>query len=348
MDARGYDSEDDFQRILSRHPELLAGEQIDRDVPRRWILVGREIAIPDSEESGGRWSLDHMFVDQDGIPTLVEVKRKEDPRVRREVIGQMFDYAAHAGFLTGPYLREAFEDTCKKADRDPGAELATLLASPEVEPAAFWQGVEGRLRDGDMRIIFLADRVPAELRRVVEFLNKQTTKTEIFAIEVQRYAGSGYSTHIPRLFGQTSEAETTKGPSRAGNRRRTWDEASFLEATSRLPPGTQAGIRRLLDLAKAPGFSVRWGTGAVHGSFGLVAPAVCEQSLVTVLSNGTLWLNMVWMNGSAAADAARVATKAFATGKLGIDAKWEQPSVPAEWWVPRVDDLVALLAGTLG
>ena len=45
---------------------------------------------------GNRWSLDHLFLDQEGIPTLVEVKRGTDTRIRREVVGQMLDYAANA------------------------------------------------------------------------------------------------------------------------------------------------------------------------------------------------------------------------------------------------------------
>ena len=50
-----------------------------------------------SEEGGVlRWSVDHLFLDQDAIPTIVEVKRSRDTRIRREVVGQMLDYAANA------------------------------------------------------------------------------------------------------------------------------------------------------------------------------------------------------------------------------------------------------------
>src|SRR6516164_6252957 len=88
-------SEDDFQSLLAKFPELLSGDQIDPAVPRRWLLVKREKSIPDDEDGAGRWSLDHLFLDQDGIPTLVEVKRQSDARLRREVVGQMLDYAAN-------------------------------------------------------------------------------------------------------------------------------------------------------------------------------------------------------------------------------------------------------------
>lgn len=91
-----YDSEALLQDLLARYPKLLAGDQIDEANPRRWLLVAREVGVPWEEGGPDQMSLDHLFLDQDGIPTLVEVKRSRDTRVRREVVGQMLDYAANA------------------------------------------------------------------------------------------------------------------------------------------------------------------------------------------------------------------------------------------------------------
>ncbi len=49
------------------------------------MLVSREMNVPGEEDGGARWSLDHLFLDQDAIPTLVEVKRSTDTRIRRAV-----------------------------------------------------------------------------------------------------------------------------------------------------------------------------------------------------------------------------------------------------------------------
>jgi hypothetical protein len=110
LEPTPYATEHEFQGLLERFPELLAGEQIDRESPRRWLLVGREIGIPDSEGLSARWALDHLFVDQDGTPTLVEVKRQSDTRIRREVVGQVLEYAANAlafsTFLFTQHLQE--------------------------------------------------------------------------------------------------------------------------------------------------------------------------------------------------------------------------------------------------
>ena len=94
MQPAAFVTEDEFQDLLARFPRLLGdgpnGEQ------RRWLLITREMGVPREEGAGGWWSLDHLFLDHEGVPTLVEVKRSADPRLRREVVGQMLDYAANA------------------------------------------------------------------------------------------------------------------------------------------------------------------------------------------------------------------------------------------------------------
>ncbi len=96
MAEQGYASEARLQELLADHPNLLAGDQIDNANPRRWLLVSREVSLAAEEDGAARWSVDHLFLDQDAIPTIVEVKRSTDTRIRREVVGQMLDYAVNA------------------------------------------------------------------------------------------------------------------------------------------------------------------------------------------------------------------------------------------------------------
>lgn len=91
MREQAYDSEDVLQELLATYPNLLSGDQINPSSPRKWLLVTREMGVPDEEDAADRWSLDHLFLDQDAIPTLIEVKRNSDTRIRREVVGQMLD-----------------------------------------------------------------------------------------------------------------------------------------------------------------------------------------------------------------------------------------------------------------
>jgi hypothetical protein len=101
MKEQPYDTEAVLQELLAKYPNLLAGDQMDGTAPQRWLLISREMGVPSEEEGNDRWSLDHLFLDQDAIPTLIEVKRSSDTRIRREVVGQMLDYPPMRS-CTGP------------------------------------------------------------------------------------------------------------------------------------------------------------------------------------------------------------------------------------------------------
>src|SRR3989441_1494226 len=139
MTPEPYETEDVLQALLARFPDLLAGDQLGGEVPRRWLLISRETAVPSEEAGVGRWSLDHLFVDQDAVPTLVEVKRSSDTRIRREVVGQMLDYAANGAELWGlQKIRTAFESRYSDAEA-----LAEFLRDAE-EPDRYWERVGDR------------------------------------------------------------------------------------------------------------------------------------------------------------------------------------------------------------
>src|SRR5712691_215528 len=135
-----YDSEELLQGLLARYPNLLAGEQMDAANPRRWLLVSREAGLPSETAGSARWSVDHLFLDQDGIPTLVEVKRSTDTRIRREVVGQMLDYAANAVvYWPVEAIRAAFEVRCAAEILDPAQVVADFLGGED--PEALWAAV---------------------------------------------------------------------------------------------------------------------------------------------------------------------------------------------------------------
>jgi hypothetical protein len=139
MKEQPYDTEDVLQELLARYPNLLAGDQMDGAAPRRWLLISREIGVPSEEEGGDRWWLDHLFLDQDAIPTLVEVKRSGDTRIRREVVGQMLDYAANAVvYWPVETIRAKFEQGCQQREANPEKELTAFL-DEGVGAEQFWQ-----------------------------------------------------------------------------------------------------------------------------------------------------------------------------------------------------------------
>src|ERR1035438_5388601 len=85
----------ELQNILHNNFNLLPGDQIDPEDPCRWMLIKREMPVPDPSTGSNRWSIDFLFVDQNAMLTFVECKRFDDTRSRREVIGQVLEYAAN-------------------------------------------------------------------------------------------------------------------------------------------------------------------------------------------------------------------------------------------------------------
>src|SRR3989338_9314558 len=107
--------ERELQLILEKNPDLLPGEQIDPEDSRRWLLVKREMPVPDPSTGSDRWSIDFFFVDQDATPTFVECKRFTDTRSRREVVGQMLEYAANCHYYwTKEVIRDFAEEAAKQ------------------------------------------------------------------------------------------------------------------------------------------------------------------------------------------------------------------------------------------
>lgn len=266
MEEAAYDSESLLQKLLADHPDLLAGDQINVEEPRRWLLVTREMAVPGEQDGAARWSLDHLFLDQDAIPTLVEVKRSTDTRIRREIVGQMLDYAANAvAYWPVEEIRAKFESRCKDDGDEPEAELARLLGDGQ-DASTFWQQVKTNLQAGRVRLVFVADEIPPELRRVVEFLNSQMDPAEVLAIEVKQFVGENLKTLVPRVLGQTEASRRKKNVDRGEPRQ--WDEASFFdEVRARRGEQETAIARRLLEWANGHGLRIWWGQGRKDGSF---------------------------------------------------------------------------------
>jgi len=270
LSEQPYASEDLLQTLLEHYPDLLAGEQIDEAAPRRWLLVSREVGVPGQEDSAGRWSLDHLFLDQGGIPTLVEVKRSSDTRVRREVIGQMLDYAANA-VLYWPVetIRAKFEAACQSRGDDPAQLVAELIESDFDDDTAiegFWSQVKTNLRTGRLRLVFVADEIPPELKRIVEFLNAQMDQVEVLGVEIKQYVGQGLKTLVPRVIGQTAEAQRRKSSGRREVRQ--WDESSFFQELEARRGIVEVNIaRKILEWARLKMTRVSWGRGAIEGSF---------------------------------------------------------------------------------
>lgn len=349
--VRCKDEDKELQHLLELNPNLLPGNQIDPDDPRRWLLIKREMPVQDPNTGGDRWSIDFIFVDQAGILTFVECKRFNDTRARREVVGQMLEYAANGQYYwTKDMIRAYAEESARR--RSQTLEAALQMLGPDGDESAdgFFDRVISNLREGQVRLIFFLEEAPAELTSIVDFLNKQMERSEVLLVEARQYTDGKTKIVVPTLFGYTEEARQVKKTiTVTTSARRKWDEATFFnEAQEQLKKTAEVSIlRRVYDYAKSSRYTVRWGTGSHRGSFGLKYDSICSRTVITVWTDGNLSLNFGWLNGDEVAETFREEFKREVAEKMGLpisdDYQSSFSAFPVDVWGNKADILTNIL-----
>jgi hypothetical protein len=258
MHEREYQAETVLQTLLAEHPEMLT------DDGSRLLLVRREAALSDRAESLNAGWLDHLFVDRHAVPVLVEVKRSSDTRLRRDVVGQMLDYAANAAAC---WSDETLRAWCAQSCRTDDLDRALQTIFPELdEPERFWADVQTNLTAGRMRLVFVADAIPLHLRRIVEFLNAQMRQADVIAVEVKQYVDDTgqVQTFVPCVLGQTDASQRAKG---RGPAERWTRERIIEELRERHGPRLVAVAEALFAWARERGLREWFGSGTKDGSY---------------------------------------------------------------------------------
>lgn len=296
----------ELQQLLLKNHDMLPGDQIDPIAPRRWLLIKREMPVPSPSNGSDAWSIDFLFGDQDATPTLVECKRFADTRARREIIGQVFEYAANGHHYWNKATLHEYA-TQENANRPDAFEQLATRDFPS--PDAYFEEMERRLRAGEIRIVFFLERAPLELRSIVEFLNEQMPRVQILLVEASQHELNGIRVVSPRLFGYTEEARMAKSAAptlKTTGLRRRWDEESFFkDALEKLQPSSVDAIRSLLEHARSRGYTASWGTGTASGSFNIRHADISERSFMSIYSDGRLTFNAGFINDGEVAKRAR-------------------------------------------
>lgn len=187
----GYALESDLQAILARHPDLIPG-----------VGDGARTCREFQSEAG---PADIIVVGTDGDVTLVECKLAANPQVRREIIGQMFDYASRLWKMDvddfAARWHSRTQETLFSEDTEGGVPLREALAR--------------NLAEGRFRIVLAVDAINPALKRMVEYLNFMSgPNTSVVAVEYSRLTQGSIEILAPRIYGQEL-AEVRKGATKA-------------------------------------------------------------------------------------------------------------------------------------
>jgi hypothetical protein len=273
-------TEDELQELIAKYPALIG------DGDGELLLIQREQGIPDDAEAADRWSIDHLFVTRNAVPVLVEVKRAVDTRLRREVVGQILDYAANgiAFWPLGTIARQ-FEEGCTRRAENPETKLASFLGGRQ-QAAEFWAQVDANLRSGRVKLLIVADEIPSELARIVEFLNEQMT-ADVWAIELRYFQSpDGIRTLVPRIIGETERGRAQKSGARPKLEPIT-DEEWIAKHIEPLGAKVAAGADALLAIMRESKAEV--GVSSAQGSIYMQIPILDGKSTfpLYLVKNGT-------------------------------------------------------------
>jgi len=341
----------ELQRILELNPDLLPGDQINPANPRRWLIVKREMPVPDPSTGGNRWSIDLFFVDQDAMPTFIECKRYKDTRSKREVVGQMLDYAANGHYY---WSQEEIREYATQAALANGLTIEEEIKRLQPEEPdsldVFFQRIQDNLREGQVRLVFFMEEAPQELKSVVDFLNKQMERSEVLIVEARQYEYQGNRIVSPILFGFTEEARMIKKTVSVTSSqvRRKWDKDSFFsEAKEILTPDQLACIRSIYEKVLELRCEINWGTGKVAGSFSVKWPHLGKYSLFSIYTNGYLVISYGSFGTTREQEEFRSFLKNTVTDKLALkvpnDYEKRYPNYKIEEWAIKTEDFLNVI-----
>jgi hypothetical protein len=229
--------EDVLRDLLFAHPDMLPVREIDPAIGRL-VPIAKELVIP------GVGRIDALLADDRGRLLVVECKLWRNPEARREVVGQILDYAqALAGFSY-----EALQRQISAATRRAGNVLYDLVreAGCVLDEARFVDRVSRDLKSGRFLLLIVGDGIAEGTQRIGEYLRRSGGLAFDFGmIEMAQYrfadpaTGTERSIVQPRLIARTVLIERSV----IRNEAEGIVIAEAQEETAELAPSRTGGVR---------------------------------------------------------------------------------------------------------
>lgn len=162
--AQGGIDESTLQDLLFRYPQTLPIATIDAAYDNA-VPVCRELSTPAGY-------VDALYVNELGRLTLAEFKLWRNPQARREVIGQILDYAKEIA----SWGYEDLQREVSKSLKRPGNVLFDLVRAtdPDVDEGVFVDNVTRHLRRGEFLLLIIGDGIREGVENIVDFVQKHS------------------------------------------------------------------------------------------------------------------------------------------------------------------------------
>jgi hypothetical protein len=235
----GFPDEATLHGLVEEAPQLLplSGSP-------RLVVLGREVPL-----SSGYADL--LAVEPTGRFVLIEVKLAGNPEARRAVVAQILGYAA---VLRGTQLDQLEREILRSKLIARGVEtIASLAAGQDPEGSfdeeSFINGMTDSLQAGRFRLVLVLDDAPAELVRLVGYLESIAPELSIDLVTVSAYEVQGARVLVPqRVEPERLQSEAAVKPSTPGKKRAyRIDVDEFEQDINRAPDKDRVQLRRLLE-----------------------------------------------------------------------------------------------------
>lgn len=241
----GFPSEEKLHDLIESAPGLLplSGSPA-------LVVLGREVPV-------GPGYADLLAVEPDGRLVLVEIKLRKNAEARRAVVAQILTYAAYLKELGVAELEGVLRAQLARADARSILDLVRNSdQSPEIEEAAFVQGLTESLSSGSFRLVLVLDEAPSELVQLLGYLEGISSGVILDLITVSAYEAGPEQLLVPQRVDPEYPAEHAPAAPglanrRAGKSRREVDGSdAFEEAIARATEPVRSELRRLLAWAR--------------------------------------------------------------------------------------------------
>jgi hypothetical protein len=217
-----YATEKDLENLVKESPEVIPG------IPHGPAAVATQLHVPDTGPA------DVVVIDTEGGITVIECKLRENPEVRRWVIGQVFSYASGIALMSVDELDDLWRTRT-------GADIISSFAPAlpdEVEESVLLARIAENLKTGRLRLVIAVDAMTEELKRTVTYINGHSGGSfELLALELEYIKDADVEILVPTVYGEESaahKAASTRTPASAVSGRSALYKAFWAKYLERL------------------------------------------------------------------------------------------------------------------
>ncbi len=202
LDAKAF-NEDWIQKLIYNNPDILPINELETGFAPA-IAIGREV-------STAAGYIDNLFISPDGYLTIIETKLWRNPEARREVVGQILDYAKELNKWTFTNLDNSVKQFNSLYNNNNDGLLATVRKHTDLEETEeqyFIDNVNKNLKRGRFLLLIVGDGIRESVEEMVDYLT-QTSQLyftlALIELQVYKFQSDNSLIVIPQLVTRTRE-----------------------------------------------------------------------------------------------------------------------------------------------